>query len=110
MKKIKEEISAINNMKLNIFKRLTLSNCKKLNKLCFNSVSLCDKLTQELWQFCQINDNIIMKKNSEENQIKKLILKRLRLKKKKSYQFNRFNNTYSKKFIFFIRKKKSRKC
>ena len=83
MKKIKEEIIGINNIKLNIFKRLTLSNCKKLNKLFFNSVSLCDKLTQELSQFCPINDNTIMKNNSEEMQIKKLIIKKIRLKKKK---------------------------
>ena len=113
MKKIKEEIIGINNIKLNIFKRLTLSNCKKLNKLFFNSVSLCDKLTQELSQFCPINDNTIMKNNSEEMQIKKLIIKKIRINKKKSYQFNRFNNTYTKKFItnrknsFFSSEKKN---
>ena len=108
MKRINNKTIDNNNDKLNIFNILDLFNSQKIDKLYDKSVYLCNKLKRELSQMSQIsliNDSTIietinpeMKKININNNIEKLLIKKIKLIKNKKLPFNRINrNKFIKK-------------
>ena len=100
------EINIIDGPGLNTFNRLKLFNLKKINNICDKSLSLCDKLTKQLFQLSSfnektINETINQKKNN--NLDKFIIIKENRVNKSKICKFKRANSQHflKKSFVSF---------
>ena len=116
MKKIDGNITDINinnNPGLNIFNRLKLFNCKKINNIFDKNISLCDKLTKQLFQLSSFNEKTINEatnQNKKNNLDKFIIIKKNKVNKNKICKFNRTNrqNFLKKSFISFEKRNKEK--
>ena len=105
-----------NSFNLNIFNKLNLFNCQKINKIFDKSISFCDKLKKELSKLSSNNNSSIIdsfsqEKNYNTHKIDKFMMN-IKLTKNINFQFNRKlseKSTKKRKIFFSFEKMRQQK-